>query len=159
MRMITGAALLSALVAVSPAVASDRAADEAQLRHIKTETWPGFYREQDVEGLSAYLAPGFVNIAPDGSASERAAEISWVAENQWNPTNFRYVVDRIDWFGPDLAMVTGRGLSERTDEDGRPCDHSYASTNMVRRAPDSALGWQALASHVSGTRCVVRAED
>lgn len=136
--------------------AGDRVADEAQLRHIKTQVWPGYYRNQDVEGLSAYLGPGFVNIAPDGSASEREAEIAWVAANEWNPTNFRYVVDRIDWFGPDLVMVTGRGLSERTDEQGRPCDHSYASTNMVRRAQESPVGWHALASHVSGTQCVVR---
>ncbi|MGP1283222.1 MAG: hypothetical protein ACTS1X_09620 [Parasphingopyxis sp.] len=33
--------------------------------------------------------------------------------------------------------------------------HSYASTNMVRRAADSPVGWQALASHVSGVVCRV----
>ena len=149
--------LLDLLDCPEDRVVGTRTADEAQLREIKTQTWPDFYRNQDVEGLSAYLAPGFVNISPDGTVTTREEEIAGVAAEAWNPTNFRYLVDRIDWFGPDLALVIGRGLSDRTDDGGQPCSHSYASTNLIRRTPTSPTGWRALASHVSGLTCAASA--
>lgn len=146
------AVLVMAAAALSPASA-DRADDEKVLTRIKTEDWPAFYRQQDVDGLSAYLDPAFVNIAPDGSVTSRAEELAWVAGNRWNPQGFSYTIDRFDWFADDLVLVIGTGRSLREDEQGAPCRHSYVSSNLVRRAPGAPLGWQALASHVSGVRC------
>ncbi len=127
--------------------------DEARLKEIKTTVWPTFYRSQDVDGLGRFLASTFVNIAPDGNVSTREAELRSVAENSWNPVNFRYVVKRIDWHGVNLVTVTGHGMSERTDEQGKPCLHSYTSSNLLRRTQDTEYGWQALSSHVSGIGC------
>ncbi len=129
------------------------AEDEARLKEIKTTVWPAFYRSQNVDGLSHFLAPTFVNISPDGNASTREAELKGVTENAWNPVNFRYIVKRIDWHGANLVTVTGHGMSERTDDKGKPCLHSYTSSNLLKRAPGSEHGWQALSSHVSGIRC------
>ncbi|WP_164116411.1 DUF4440 domain-containing protein [Sphingorhabdus sp. Alg239-R122] len=131
------------------------AQDEARLKEIKTTVWPAFYRSQDVDGLGRFLAPTFINISPDGNASTREAELKGVAENTWDPVNFRYVVKRIDWHGANLVTVTGRGISERTGDNGKPCLHSYTSSNLLKRAPDTQYGWQALSSHVSGIRCDV----
>ena len=133
---------------------ADRGHDEASLTRIKTETWPGFYRRQDADGLAGFLAPPFVNIAPDGTVTPRSEELAAVRANPWNPRNFQYVVDRIVWLTPDLALVVGRGASDRSGEDGRPCRHSYASSNLLVRAADAPLGWRALSSHVSGATCV-----
>jgi Domain of unknown function (DUF4440) len=150
MRFTTAALVITL---ASPALAADRAADESDLRTIKTEHWPGFYRKQDVAGLGAFLAPSFVNIAPDGSATARAAELEWLAANPWKAVNFSYTIARIDWHGDDLATITGRGASDRTDAAGRPCRHTYVSSNLLRRTPSAPHGWQALSSHVSGVSC------
>ena len=131
----------------------DRNADEAALSEIKTTDWPNFYRQQDVEGLDAYLDENFVLITPDGSHSLKQDELRGVAAEPWNPTNFEYTIIRFDWFSEDLVQVTGRGTSLRADENGEPCQHSYVSTNLVQRAQHTDLGWQALASHVSGLTC------
>jgi hypothetical protein len=141
------------VVLVAAAPAPDRAADEAALRRIKAETWPGFYRTQDVEGLGRFLADSFINIGPDGTVETRAAALDRVRSNAWTAVNFVYAVERIDWHGDDLVTVTGRGTSERTTTDGRPCRHRYVSSNLLRRAPDRPHGWQALSSHVSGVSC------
>ncbi len=146
----------AALAAAQPPAAPTQAADEAQLRRIKTEIWPGYYRNQDVEGLSGFLAGPFLNVAPDGSQVTRAGEIAWLRANRWEARNFSYSVDRIAWLDPDLVLIVGRGASDRADEAGRPCRHNYVSSNLLRRAPGTVLGWQALSSHVSGVSCVPR---
>ena len=147
---------IAALAAVqAPAAQGARAADEAQLTRIKTETWPGFYRSQDADGLAAFLAEGFVNVAPDGAIASRAEELAGVRASRWEPRNFRYTIERIAWLDPDLVLIVGRGASDRT-EDGRACRHSYVSSNLLRRAPGTPLGWRALSSHVSGVSCVPR---
>lgn len=133
--------------------AVERIRDASTLRQIKTTVWPTFYREQDIDGLSAFLAPDFVNIAPDGTVTPRAQELESVAETAWNPANFRYEVQRIAWVDADTVLVVGEGTSDRTDDGGEPCRHRYTSSNLLKRAPDSELGWQAHASHVSGVRC------
>lgn len=156
-RFLTGlmvAACVFAAQAHADATASQRQRDEAELKRIKTEIWPGFYRRQDAAGLAAFLAPTFVNIAPDGDVSERTSEIDWVRHNAWNPKNFRYTVQRFAWLSDDLVIVVGRGESDRADDAGKPCRHSYASSNLLRRAAGTPHGWQALSSHVSGDQCV-----
>ncbi len=154
--MKSAAALLlcATLIAAPDAFAqSGRAADEAALTRIKTEIWPGYYRGQDAEGLGKFLAGAFVNIGPDGSVSTRDAEIDWVRENAWSPANFRYTINKFVWLNDDLVIIVGRGESDRTNEDGAPCRHSYASSNLLERAPQSPNGWRALSSHVSGDQC------
>jgi hypothetical protein len=146
--------ILLALAVLAPAAAADRKADEAAIHRIKTEAWPAFYRNQDTAGLGAFLADEFVNIAPDGAITPKAEELAWVKANTWSPANFRYTVTRIAWLSPDLALVIGEGASDRKDEAGKPCRHRYASSNLLRRAPNAPLGWQALSSHVSGETCV-----
>jgi hypothetical protein len=146
--------VMLALAALAPAAIADRRpADEAAIRHIKTEVWPSYYRNQDVAGLGAFLADEFVNIAPDGTVTPKAEELASVRKNAWSPANFRYTIKRIDWLSADLALVIGEGASDREDDKGKPCRHRYASSNLLRRAPDSPLGWQALSSHVSGDSC------
>lgn len=148
--------LIGAAMAQAPV---DRVADENALVLIKTRTWPDFYREQNVEGLDNYLADSFVIIGDEGEATEKADELKWVSENAWDPTDFRYEVQRFDWFTDNLVQVTGTGTSLRETDHGEPCKHRYTSTNLVRRAPDAPLGWRALTSHVSGLNCEVLEEE
>ncbi len=145
--------ILLAMTMLAPAAAADRKADEAAIQRIKTEIWPSYSRNQDTAGLGALLADEFVNIAPDGAVTPKTEELAWVKANTWSPANFRYRITRISWLAPDLALVIGEGASDREDEAGKPCRHRYASSNLLRRAPNSPLGWQALSSHVSGDTC------
>lgn len=138
---------------VAATVSKERASDELALRRIKTRLWPDLYRHQDVDGLAGLLAEGFINIAPDGAVTTRGEELAWVRDNAWDPEGFAYTVDRIVWQGDDSVLVVGRGESIRSDAQGQPCRHGYVSSNLLRRAPGAALGWQALSSHVSGVQC------
>ncbi|GAB4524218.1 MAG: hypothetical protein Kow00133_12410 [Amphiplicatus sp.] len=147
------ASALAAAPLQSPETSAARAADEAQLRRIKTELWPNFYRQQDMKGLAAFLADSFVIIGPQGEVSTRADALEDVAAGPWSPANFTYTVLRIDWHGADLVTITGRGESDRASARGEPCRHRYISSNLLRRAPAAPLGWQALSSHVSGVAC------
>lgn len=144
---------LIAMFAALYAQPADRAADEADLNHIKTQVWPGYYAEQDVEGLAAFLAPGFVSFAPDGSVTTREQALASVASEPWTPAEFAYTVERIDWHGPDLVEVSGYGRSLREDLQGQPCRHSYFSSNRLIRDAEAPHGWRALSSHVSGVEC------
>ncbi len=139
-------------LAMPVAASTPRAADEAKLTQIKTEVWPGFYRRQDVKGLDGFLAGAFVNIGPDGGITPKAQELEAVRAQSWNPKNFRYTITRFVWLSDNLVIVVGRGESERTDKDGKPCRHGYVSSNLLERTA-SPLGWRALSSHVSGVAC------
>ena len=153
MKRILAAVALS-LVWPASAMAASREADEAALRELKTQVWPGFYRRQDAKGLDGLLDPAFVNIAPNGDMSTKAEELDGVRAEPWNPKNFRYTIGRFVWLSDDLVVIVGRGESDRTDESGKPCRHGYASSNLLKRAADAPLGWRALYSHVSGDACV-----
>ena len=131
----------------------DRRADEAALRQLKAEIWPGFYRKQDATGLDRLLDPAFVNIAPDGSITTKAEELDGVRTYPWNPKNFRYTIEHFVWLSDEQVIVVGRGESDREDPNGKPCRHGYVSSNLLQRAADSPLGWRALSSHVSGVGC------
>ncbi|WP_428408831.1 nuclear transport factor 2 family protein [Hyphococcus sp.] len=145
--------LALAPVAARAETAPDRTADEAALTTIKTDIWPGYYRNQDAEGLAAFLDPAFVNIGPDGAVSTRADELEGVKAEPWNPSNFRYEVGNFVWLRDDLVIVVGQGSSDRRNEEGQPCRHSYTSSNLLERAADAPNGWRALSSHVSGVKC------
>lgn len=154
MKKLFLALALSLAAGGACAKAPDRVADERALTHIKTELWPGFYRAQDAEGLAVFLDEAFVNIAPDGSVTPREEELAGVRDFPWNPVNFHYEIEKFVWLKEDLVIIIGRGSSDRTNEDGLPCRHVYASSNLLERAKDAPLGWRALSSHVSGAECV-----
>ncbi|HSN73273.1 MAG TPA: nuclear transport factor 2 family protein [Steroidobacteraceae bacterium] len=154
MRTITTLAMIAvALPVTALAEPVDGNPDEAALHKLKTEIWPGFYRNQDAEGLDGLLDPAFVNIAPDGQLTTKPEELDGVRTHPWNPKNFRYTVENFVWLDDDQVIVVGRGESDREDPDGKPCRHGYVSSNLLRRAEDSPLGWRALSSHVSGVGC------
>ncbi len=153
MKSAALAAAFAVLAAASPVAAADRTADEAALTVIKTQAWPGYYRTQDVDGLSVFLDEAFVNIGPDGSVSTRADELEGVRASGWMPANFRYEIKEFVWLKDDLVIVLGKGSSDREDESGAPCRHSYVSSNLLERAPETPNGWRALSSHVSDVQC------
>ena len=131
----------------------DRAADVDALRVLKLETWPSFYKNQDHEGLAEFLAEDFVFILNDGSRSTYLEEIEWVENNPWSGSandDFVYTIEDIAFQSNDVAIIYGKGTSTRETEDGRPCAHSYWSSNVIRRQDGR---WRPSFSHVSGAIC------
>jgi hypothetical protein len=124
-------------------------ADEATLRQLKLEAWPGFYQRQDVEGLGRFLAPGFEVIGADGKATGREEELRWLAANPWRAEGFRYTIARVSCPVPGTAIVTGEGRSIRRAADGTPTEHRYTSSNVLVKRDGT---WRAVLSHVSGVR-------
>jgi ketosteroid isomerase-like protein len=136
----------------SPSATADppsHSADEAALREAKLVEWPGYYRRQDVDGLAAFLLPGFQAIAGDGAIEEREAVLASVRANPWDPANFRYEIDHIRFLSDDTALVIGRGGSDSA-RDGRPCRARYRSSNLFRKVEGR---WRAALSHISGQAC------
>jgi len=131
----------------------DQASDEATLSRIKLEDWPGYYKNQDADGLAAFLHPDFVFITDDGSRSTYQDEVDWVRENPWGGSandDFVYHIEDIQFTSHDTAIIYGEGTSTRTTNDGQPCAHSYWSSNTLRRVEGR---WRPTFSHVSGVKC------
>ncbi|WP_273241039.1 DUF4440 domain-containing protein [Hyphomonas atlantica corrig.] len=147
--------LLGACTDTSAAPAPDLAQEEAVLRALKSDTWPGIYAANDADALAAFLADDFVLIG--GGVRTKADEVDWMREHSWSaPEDFRFEVDDVIFLTPDSALVYGRGLSTRETEDGTPCQHSYTSSNTLRRTAD---GWHAVSSHVSDATCAPDAAE
>lgn len=133
---------------VAPALATDVATDEAELREIKEKLWPRAYREGDAELLDRLLADEFRLIGPDGEWSDKASELEGVTRHRWVNRSFRFEIRRLEVFENGTAVVAGRGvvLGPESDPGG---GYQYQSSNvLIRRAGR----WQAIASHVSGVR-------
>ncbi len=126
------------------------AADEAALQRAKLEEWPGYYRRQDAEGLAGFLLADFQEIGSSGAKSGRDEALAWVRGNSWAPSNFRYEIDAIRFVTADVALVIGRGGSDRKGADGKPCRHSYVSSNLFRKLDGR---WRPALSHMSGEKC------
>lgn len=143
---------LAIIALVGSLQAEARADDEAQLTHLKTQTWPAIYRELDAAALDAFLDDRFVMLGARGEVTTKAEELSWMrnAEISGQPEDFLFTVNDIVFAGHDTAIVFGEGTSTRTTADGRPCAHSYYSSNTFVR--DEAR-WRPVFSHVSGTQC------
>jgi ketosteroid isomerase-like protein len=157
MRWVTMLVSLSACAAspMSPGVAPN-AADVAAVTRAKVETWRQLYRTQDAEGLRRFLTDDFVVIDGDGKISTRDAEVAWLAANEWSgPADFRYVVDRITFPAPDVAIVIGHGSGTGSGEGNVPCIDTYRSSNVFRKIEGV---WRPALSHISGARCVSRAD-
>lgn len=156
-RLIFFAALFTACaMPSSPTEQEDKPADIAALTKAKIELWPSFYKNQDAEGLANFLHPDFIFITDTGSRSSYTEEVDWVRNNPWSGNandDFVYHIEDIIFLGPDTAIIYGKGTSTRQTEDGRPCDHSYWSSNTLRRTGDR---WRPSFSHVSGVKCTPR---
>ena len=112
--------------------------DEETLRHFKTVLWPRAYRNQDVELLDQLLHDSFQMIDGEGNRSNRAKELEWISNNNWNPGTFEYRIERLDIYGSDMAIIDGTGVAEK---------YTYKSSNVLVKENGE---WKAVASHVSG---------
>lgn len=131
--MLTFAAVLG----VPHDALADLDGDEATLRHLKTVLWPQAYRTGDTALLDKILHDSFQLINADGSRSSKAEEMSWVAENDYDPGEFEYRIERLDIYD-DMAIVAGQGVTT---------NYRYRSSNVLIRDQGR---WRAVASHVSG---------
>jgi len=113
--------------------------DEQALRHFKTVLWPQAYRTGDTELLDRMLHDNFQMIDGDGNRSTKADELKWISENEWDPGDFEYVVERLSIYG-NTAIVDGTGTAT---------SYTYKSSNVLIREDGE---WRAVASHVSGYR-------
>ena len=131
---------LFALFAASGATAKDAAdqSDEEVLRHFKTVLWQQAYRTQDVQLLDKLLHDSFEMIDNSGERSTKASEMTYVAENAWNPGAFEYVIERLDIYDGRTAIIDGTGNAER---------YTYKSSNVLIKEDGK---WRAVLSHVSG---------
>lgn len=111
--------------------------DEQALRHFKTVLWPQAYRTQDTELLDRMLHDSFEMIDADGNRSTKADELEWVSENEWDPGEFTYTIERLAVYD-GTAIVVGTGTAT---------SYTYRSSNVLIK---EAGEWRAVASHVSG---------
>ena len=117
----------------------DAVSDEQILRHFKTVLWPQAYRTQDTELLDRMLHDSFQMIDGDGNRSTKADELGWISENEWDPGNFEYSIERLDIYD-GMAIVDGTGTAT---------SYTYKSSNVLLKEDGE---WRAVASHVSGYR-------
>jgi hypothetical protein len=140
------AMMLSALFTAQPLAAQSCGDQEAELRTIKLERWPGYYRSQDIDGLRRFLADDFVLIDSRGQVSTKFEELEWLTANPWQSDHFEYRIRSVTCPAPNLAIIIGEGQSIRSRNGVRE-RHTYVSSNSLVRSPD---GWQATLSHISG---------
>ena len=126
---------------------SANAGDEEVLREFKTVLWPEAYRNQDVELLDRMLHDSFVVITDNGAVSTKQDELDFLKENDWDPGEFEYRIDRLDIYESNFAIISGRGFAE---------DYSYTSSNVLMKLDGR---WQAIGSHVSGVERKNAAKD
>ena len=114
-------------------------ANEADtLRKFKTVLWPQAYRNQDIELLDRMLHDSFVVITDSGEVSTKQDEIEFLRDNDWDPGEFEYRIDRLDIYDSGVAVISGRGFAET---------YTYSSSNVLIKENGR---WQAIGSHVSG---------
>ena len=114
--------------------------DEAELREIKSTLWNQAYRTQDVALLDRILHDSFEMIDNDGNRSTKAKELDYIANNQWDPGNFEYRIERLHIYPNGTAVVDGTGIAS---------NYTYKSSNVLIKEDGR---WQAILSHVSGHR-------
>ncbi|MBT8101180.1 MAG: DUF4440 domain-containing protein [Gammaproteobacteria bacterium] len=136
-----------AVCLVSGLAFSANAGDEEALREFKTVLWPEAYRNQDVELLDRMLHDSFVVITDSGTVSTKQDELDFLKENDWDPGEFEYRIDRLDIYESNFAIISGRGFAE---------DYSYTSSNVLVKQGGR---WQAIGSHVSGVERMNAAKD
>ncbi|MCP3975056.1 MAG: nuclear transport factor 2 family protein [bacterium] len=108
------------------------------LRHFKTVLWPQAYRTGDTVLLDQLLHDSFQMIDADGNRSTKRDELEYVRDNEWDPGDFEYQIERLDIYQGQFAIVDGRGVATA---------YTYRSSNVLVKEDGT---WQAIASHVSG---------
>jgi hypothetical protein len=126
---------VASLVAI-PAYAAK--SDEEVLRYFKTVQWPQAYRTQDVALLDAMLHPSFEMIDAAGKRSTKEKELEYIKNNQWNPQNFVYTIERLEIYEGKFAVIDGTGETDT---------YQYKSSNYLIKEDGQ---WRAIGSHVSG---------
>lgn len=116
--------------------------DETILREFKTVLWPDAYRNQNVALLDRMLHDTFVVITDSGEVSTKQDELEFLRNNDWDPGEFEYRIDRLDIFDSNVAIISGRGFAET---------YTYTSSNVLIKEDGR---WQAIGSHVSGVERV-----
>lgn len=119
----------------SAGAAGSCGAEEAALRTIKLEEWPGYYRTQDGAGLAAFLHEDFRVVGADGSVGPRSEEIAWVATNAWSPTGFRYTISSITCPREGVAITVGSTANR----------WEWKRTDASRSLTDTCTCWRFIA--------------
>lgn len=114
--------------------------DETALRHLKTVLWPKAYVTQDVELLDSLLHDSFELINAEGVRSSKKGELEYIRNNEWNPGQFEFRIDRLDIYRNSIAVVSGTGIADK---------YTYKSSNVLITEDGQ---WRAIASHVSGVK-------
>jgi hypothetical protein len=142
--------MLTALILLA-ASALDVDGETEALTKAKLETWPRLYRENDHEGLAAFLSDGFVALQPDGSVETKEQAVAWVRDNKWTNAqqNFRYEITAIRFYGLNTANVYGVGSMDGSGPSGR-CRLRYTSANIFVREGGR---WRPSFSHTSKPAC------
>lgn len=112
--------------------------DYEVLREFKTVLWPQAYRTQDVPLLNRMLHESFEMIDAEGNRSTKHQELEYVRNNQWDPGNFEYRIERLQIYEGSFAAIDGTGVAD---------SYTYKSSNFLIK--ENGV-WQAIASHVSG---------
>jgi len=133
--------ILVALCILAPAVAFGD--DYEVLREFKTVLWPQAYRTQDVELLDRLLHDSFEMIDAEGNRSTKQKEPEYIRNNQWDPGNFEYRIERLKIYQGSFAVIDGTGIAET---------YTYKSSNFLVK--ENGV-WRATASHVSGFQSTV----
>ncbi len=128
--------------------AADESADEAALRELKQVLWPRAYATQDTKLLDRILADEFQSVDDGGAWSTKAEEMDWVSKNKPSYDSLTFEIRRLDIFDNGTAVVAGTGTIKGINEKG-PYEVQYQSSNIFLKRGGV---WQAVASHVSGSR-------
>lgn len=129
----------------------DEAKAREMLEHAKVQTWRALYRDNDVDGLDAFLSSDFVIIDAGGSVQTKAEILQDMRDNPWDmPEDFLYTVTGILFPTEGSAIVYGHGDSTRMRDDGTSCQHNYTSSNVFRFDQGR---WRPVSSHVSDASC------
>ena len=121
---------------------------QAALREIKQVLWPRAYFTGDARLLDRILADEFQSVDGDGQWSNKAEELAWVAKHRPTYDSLTFEIRRLDIFDNGMAVVAGTGTIRGRDSAG-PYVVEYQSSNIFIKRDGT---WQAVASHVSGSR-------
>jgi ketosteroid isomerase-like protein len=135
--------------------APGEAADIAALREAKLNAWPGYYKDNDADGLAVFLADGFIALSDDGSSETKTDVVAWVRANKWagGSNGFRYDIKDIAFYGPDTANVYGVGSFDGKGADGAACRMRYTSATIFVREGGR---WKPKFSHTSKAACAAK---
>ncbi len=84
-------------------------------------------------------------MSADGNRSTKADELAYIRDNEWDPGEFEYRIERLQIYRGQFAIVDGTGIAT---------NYTYKSSNVPIKDSGEC---RALSSHVSGVND--RSED